>query len=129
MRPTGPVYLNGVPLARELFTKWLDEDPYGTGDASNVVVDVHRPDNKGFGDAEAAADAWRAAVEARDRRDFSWDRGGRGKRLLSTILRLDADILSLVECDLRPGEDVAAILSMLRQHQRRRDEVRFVRRI
>ena len=46
MRPTGPVYLNGVPLARELFTKWLDEDPYGTGDASNIVVDVHRPDNK-----------------------------------------------------------------------------------
>ena len=69
MRPTGPVYLNGVPLARELFTKWLDEDPYGTGDSTNVVVDVHRPDNKGFGDAEAAADAWRAAVEALDEPD------------------------------------------------------------
>ena len=69
MRPTGPVYLNGVPLARELFTKWLDEDPYGTGDTSNIVVDVHRPDNKGFGDAEAAADAWRAAVEALDEPD------------------------------------------------------------
>ena len=69
MRPTGPVYLNGVPLARELFTKWLDEDPYGTGDTSNIVVDVIRPDSKGFGDAEAAADAWRAAVEALDEPD------------------------------------------------------------
>jgi len=69
MRPTGPVYLNGVPLARELFTKWLDEDPYGTGDSTNVVVDVHRPDSKGFGDAEAAADAWREAVEALDEPD------------------------------------------------------------
>ena len=62
MRPTGPVYLNGVPLARELFTKWLDEDPYGTGDTSNGV-DVHRPDNKGFGDAEGA-DASPAAVRS-----------------------------------------------------------------
>ncbi len=69
MRPTGPVYLNGVPLDRTLFTKWLDEDPYGTGDASNVVVDVHRPDTKGFGDAEAAADAWREAVAALDEPD------------------------------------------------------------
>ena len=69
MRPTGPVYLNGVPLARELFTKWLNEDPYGTGDTSNIVVDVIRPDSKGFGDAEAAADAWRAAVEALDEPD------------------------------------------------------------
>ena len=69
MRPTGPVYLNGVPLARELFTKWLDDDPYGTGDSTNVVVDVHRPDTKGFGDAEAAADAWRAAVAALDEPD------------------------------------------------------------
>ena len=43
--------------------------PYGTGDTSNVVVDVHRPDTKGFGDAEAAADAWRAAVEALDEPD------------------------------------------------------------
>ena len=63
------MYLNGVPLARELFTKWLDEDPYGTGDSTNIVVDVHRPDSKGFGDAEAAADAWREAVAALDEPD------------------------------------------------------------
>lgn len=61
MKP-GPVFLNGVPLSRDLFSKWLDE-PYGTGLNAAVVVDVHRPDAAGFGDAAAAADAWHEMIE------------------------------------------------------------------
>ena len=50
-------------------------------------------------------------------------KGGNIWRLTKGLAASSVNVLSLVDCGLKPGEDTAAILSLLRTHQRRRDEV------
>ena len=108
-------------------------NPSSSSSSSSVVSrkSSDRRSNKNNINNSTPATGSAAAVAA-----ASSEGAGKGAASYGNIWRLTrglaasgVQVLSLVECDLRPGEDVAAILSMLRQHQRRRDEVRFVRRI
>jgi endonuclease/exonuclease/phosphatase family metal-dependent hydrolase len=81
----------GLTRRQRIFEKFYERDP-----TTKQLVNKGWPKYvKGILTAQEMA-----AVEAADKSYFSWGGdGGRAQRLLSTIERLDADILSLVECD------------------------------